>query len=312
MGGTLFGVDVSPSQGVVDWAKVKAGGITFAVARCLRETGTIDTTYRRNVDGAKTAGLVPGAYAFLVGGNAKHQAQTFIKAVDDPKGMLIMLDVERPKMKSSAVPTAADISAFVGEWRAAHPGHPIMIYGSMGSVLGSIGKKANLHAFGPLWLAFYRQGHTHAPAGFYESLGGNQANQWRLKFGGWSGATIWQYTSHNIHVPGIQKPDGTFLAVDTNAFRGTRAELLALTGTAGPNPLVASPPKPTPAPVPVAGGTAGATKVFHTVAPGETLSGIAAKFGFKGFKALINLFPENHKFKANPGLIHVGDKVRVG
>lgn len=316
MVGTLFGVDVSPSQGVVDWAKAKAGGISFGVARCLRETGAIDSTYRRNVDGARKAGLIPGAYAFLVGGTAKQQAKTFIDAVGDPTGMLIMLDVERPMIHGNPVPAAADIDIFVDAWAAAHPAHPILIYGSSGSILGSIGKHTDLHQFGPLWLAFYRKGHTHTPTGFYSSIGGNDATQWRLKFGGWSGATIWQFTDGNIHVPGIQKPDGTFLAVDTNAFRGTRAQLLALTGAVPPKPAAAAgamvpvkpkaKPKPKPKPVP-----AGSPPLFHTVEPGETLTSIAATFGFAGFKALIAAFPENQTFKAHPGLIHPGDQVRV-
>ncbi len=293
MVGTLFGIDVSPSQGTVDWAKVKADGISFAVARCLRETGAIDATYRRNVDGAKGAGLVAGAYAFLVGGTAKDQARTFLDAIGDPTGMLIMLDVERPTLPGNPVPTAADVQAFVGEWRAAYPDHPIVIYGSKGSVLGSIGKLTDLRQLGPLWLAFYRKGHTHTAAGFYASLGGNEAVQWSLAFGGWSGATIWQFTDGNVHVSGIQKPDGTFLAVDLNAFRGTKTQLLALAGVAPAKPAVAT------------------KKVFHTVQAGETLTSIAAAFGFSGFRALIARFPENRPFKANPGLIRPGDRIRV-
>jgi GH25 family lysozyme M1 (1,4-beta-N-acetylmuramidase) len=222
MVGTLFGVDVSPSQGTVDWAKVKAAGISFAVARCLRETGAIDGAYQRNVAGARAAGLVPGAYAFLVGGTASQQAKSFIDAVGDPTGMLIMLDVERPTVAANPVPTAADVKAFVAAWKAAHPAHPILIYGSSGSVLGTIGKTTDLHQLGPLWLAWYRKGHTHTASGFYASLGGNDAKQWSVKFGGWPGATIWQFTDGSVRVSGIQKPDGTFLAVDLNAFRGRR------------------------------------------------------------------------------------------
>ena len=51
------------------------------------------------------------------------------------------------------------------------------------------------------------------------------------------------------------------------------------------------------------------TKVFHTVVSGETLSGIAAHYNITLAKLLA--FPENAKYRANPSLIHVGDKVRV-
>jgi len=44
---------------------------------------------------------------------------------------------------------------------------------------------------------------------------------------------------------------------------------------------------------------------------GETLPGIAARFGFRGFRRLIAMFPENKRFAANPNLIHPGDRVWV-
>jgi len=327
MAATLFGVDVSVSQGTVDWAGVKAGGMTFAVARCVRETGAVDRTYATNVAGAKQAGLIAGAYAFLVGDEAAAQAKTFIDAVGDPKGMLIMVDIERPLVEGHPVPAASDVKAFVAAWKQAHPTHPILLYGSHGSIFGSIAKGQNFQVLGPMWLAFYRKGHTHTPQGFYDSIGGNAASQWNLAFGGWAGPTIWQFTDGNIHVPGIQKPDGTFIAVDTNAFRGTRAQLLALTDPAGAGATKpATPAKPAaPAKPATATGTMGANaagpakpsspaqskKVFHIVKPGETLSGIATQFGFGSFGALIAKFPENHPFQAHPGLIHPGDRVRV-
>jgi hypothetical protein len=236
---------------------------------------------------------------------AKSQARSFIKAVGNPKGMLVMLDVERPS--AHPVPSLGDVRTFVAEWKKVHPEHPLLIYGSSGSVLGSIAKQADLHTLGPLWLAFYREGSGTTPNAFYDSIGGNHANQWRLKMGGWAGPSIWQFTSKRVQVPGIVNSKGKHRRVDTNAFRGTREQLLALTGGGSvPIAMSAAKPKPDHAPPKPAAG-----KVFHAVKPGESLSGIAAKFGFKGFRALIDMFPENHKFKANPGLIHVGDRVRV-
>jgi len=289
---TLFGIDVSQFQGTIDWAQVKKSGITFGVARCIRENGGVDATFARNVAGQRKAGLIPGAYAFLAGGGvAKAQARTFIQTIGDPTGMLTMLDIERPSFHPT--PTLADVQAFVAEWRSAHPHHPLLLYGSSGAVLGKIGRLASLHAFGPLWLAFFREGVGTAPGQFYESIGGNAAQQWRLAFSGWTGPTIWQFTSKQVRVPGVAKN------IDTNAFRGTRAQLLALAGkkaAAGPT-TTAAPLKP--------------AKRFHIVKRGETLSGIAARFGFGGFRKLIAMFPENKRFAANPSLIHPGDRVRV-
>ena len=57
----LFGIDVSLNQETIDWAKVKNAGLTFAVARCVRESGGVDPTFARNVAGARQIGLIPGA-----------------------------------------------------------------------------------------------------------------------------------------------------------------------------------------------------------------------------------------------------------
>lgn len=298
----LLGIDVSSHQGSIDWAKVKGDGMTFAIVRCVRESGNVDPNYAKNVAAARKAGMVTGAYAFLSGGMAKSQAKTFIKAVGNPAGMLIALDIERPSNKAHAVPTFADVQIFAKAWKAAHPKHPLLLYGSAGSVLGSIGAKGILSQFGRLWLARYRTGHGTAAMAFYESIGGIHANEWRKAFSGWTGPSFWQFTSQGVHVAGIASK-GKPRRVDIDAYRGTMDQLLSLTGN-GAAP--AAPPPPAD-PAKVAPGE----RVFHVVKPGETLSAIAKRFGFSGFTALIAMFPENQVFKKNPNLIHPGDRVRV-
>jgi len=61
---------------------------------------------------------------------------------------------------------------------------------------------------------------------------------------------------------------------------------------------VFAPPKPKPA-----------RKSYVTVKHGNTLGGIAAAHHLTTKQLLA--FPENKKYRANPGLIHAGDKVRV-
>jgi lysozyme len=212
---TVYGIDVSANQGHIDWPAVARSGIHFAVARCVTEPDTIDPTYAHNVAGARAAGLIPGAYAFLTGGTAASQAAHFIKAVGNPSGMLVMLDVERPTYHQP--PTAADVRAFAGAWRKARPTHPLLIYGSRGSVLGSLGHLADL---GPLWLAGYPLTYPGTPAGLYAMAGGDTAPAWSVPFGGWKAPTLWQFTSQG-RVPGI------IGNVDVDAFRSGRLALLA-------------------------------------------------------------------------------------
>ena len=70
-GGTTWvkGVDVSKYQGNIDWNKVKASGIEFAIIRVgYRGYGTgvlvEDSTFRQNIRGATAAGLKVGLYFY--------------------------------------------------------------------------------------------------------------------------------------------------------------------------------------------------------------------------------------------------------
>lgn len=75
------GVDVSKYQGTIDWAKVKAAGIDFAMIRVgARGYGSaqlmLDDNFVTNITGARAAGLETGAYFFS-------QATTEEEAVEE-------------------------------------------------------------------------------------------------------------------------------------------------------------------------------------------------------------------------------------
>lgn len=65
-----FGIDVSYFQGNIDWNKVKAGGVTFAIIRVgyrgYGSAGTLvqDARFSEYIQGAKKAGLKVGVYFF--------------------------------------------------------------------------------------------------------------------------------------------------------------------------------------------------------------------------------------------------------
>lgn len=66
---SIAGVDVSEYQGDIDWEKVKAAGIDFAIIRVgFRTYGggeiQLDTKYVQNIEGALSAGIKVGAYFF--------------------------------------------------------------------------------------------------------------------------------------------------------------------------------------------------------------------------------------------------------
>jgi GH25 family lysozyme M1 (1,4-beta-N-acetylmuramidase) len=69
MPGVKIGIDVSEHQGTIDWQAVAGNGIDFAFvrvgARGYTAGGLItDTQFEANIDGARDAGLLVGAYYF--------------------------------------------------------------------------------------------------------------------------------------------------------------------------------------------------------------------------------------------------------
>ena len=80
--GISYGIDVSEWQGEIDWNKVAATGINFAIIRCgFRETvGSEikeDAQFRKNMEGAMNAGLNVGVYFF---GTAKTEEEALEEA----------------------------------------------------------------------------------------------------------------------------------------------------------------------------------------------------------------------------------------
>lgn len=88
---SIAGVDVSEHQGEIDWNKVKAAGIEFAIIRVgYRTYGggeiVLDKTFRKNIEGADAAGIKVGAYFFS-------QAVTEEEAIEEAD---VLIDAIRP------------------------------------------------------------------------------------------------------------------------------------------------------------------------------------------------------------------------
>jgi uncharacterized protein YjdB/GH25 family lysozyme M1 (1,4-beta-N-acetylmuramidase) len=77
------GIDVSRWQGEIDWNKVAASGVQFAMIRVQYGT-TLDTYYSSNLKNAYNAGLSVGAYCYSIATNveeAKKEAYTLVNAL---------------------------------------------------------------------------------------------------------------------------------------------------------------------------------------------------------------------------------------
>ena len=70
----LKGIDVSYHNGVVNWDKVKAAGIQFAILRCgygRKSTKQIDKQFERNYRECKRVGIPVGVYHYSYAKNAE-------------------------------------------------------------------------------------------------------------------------------------------------------------------------------------------------------------------------------------------------
>lgn len=96
---SIKGIDVSYWQGTIDWAKVKAAGIKFAV---IREgyRRTIDEKFIENVKGATAQGLTVMVYHFIYtdGASIKENAQSTVNNIKKaglvPASTMIFSDLE--------------------------------------------------------------------------------------------------------------------------------------------------------------------------------------------------------------------------
>lgn len=92
----LKGVDVSRHQGVVDWKKVKAAGIDFAVIRAGygRYDTQIDSRFKANIEDAKAAGIkYIGVYWYSYAVTAAEgavEADVCLRAIEPYRDMITL------------------------------------------------------------------------------------------------------------------------------------------------------------------------------------------------------------------------------
>jgi lysozyme len=81
----IEGVDVSHHQGKIDWARVRGSSVRFAYIKASEGVTFRDSAFRDNWAGARSAGLVPGAYHFFtLCRPGAQQAANFLAAVQKP------------------------------------------------------------------------------------------------------------------------------------------------------------------------------------------------------------------------------------
>jgi lysozyme len=215
-GATIEGIDVSASNGAIDWAMVKSAGIVFAFARVSDNT-TNDMQFATNWTGMQANGIVRGAYHFFEPANdPTAQANHVVSVVGSlaTADLPVVVDVEITGGQSPATITA-NLGTFVNIVAAGTGKQPIIYTGKS---IWDASVQSPAFASDPLWIAAWSVACPNLPSV-------------------WTNWVMWQDSS-TATVPGVA---GT---VDHDLFNGSAIDLATFAGMtiAADGPIDGPPP----------------------------------------------------------------------
>jgi lysozyme len=219
------GIDVSVFQKSVDFQRVAAAGISFVFVRSSFANVT-DGMFKNHWPNAKQAGLMRGAYHFLVPDlDGRKQAETFINNLKgDPGELPPVLDLEEGSKK---ITNAGQYAEFALAWLTAVEdalGRRPIIYTGAGFWNFRMLINGKYPPWAPtydLWSASYPLRDGAPPL---EQITANKFKPLIPK--SWTTHTVWQYSERG-RVDGVVNPDGKPGNVDLNVFRGSVDEMRA-------------------------------------------------------------------------------------
>ena len=186
--GLALGVDVSSYQPADDWTAIKKFGVAKAYCKVTEGANWVDQTYFSHMNGARNAGIQPGAYHFWRPNDSPDvQARWFCRQAGwYPEWMRPALDIEVVAPHQPVADALAAINVWLGIV-GTFVGGPCRIYTNVATWHG-LGDPTNYKQH-DLWIAYpIEPASTATPP----AIGGWPAD-------GWTG---WQYTFQGA-VPGL-------------------------------------------------------------------------------------------------------------
>lgn len=179
----MKGIDVSAFQGVIDWDKVKASGVEFAIIRAGWGIGTLDKYFKRNVEECVKRNIKIGIYWFIYALNDTHASQNAVACLNAIRGLKIDFPV-CPDFEYDSTSYAAKKGVYVDKATASRW---VKIF------LDTV-KKAGYDTANYTNLDYYKR--------YFTNEINNRYDVW---FAYWGAATamtkasaIWQYTSKDL------------------------------------------------------------------------------------------------------------------
>lgn len=187
----IKGIDVSHHNGVVDWDKVKAAGIQFAILRCgygRKSIKQIDKQFERNYRECKRVGMPVGVYHYSyakTAEDARLEADFMLELIADKQFEYpVIFDIEDKTQQALGKKVLTEITvAFCEKIEAA--GYYTAVYSNVDWFINKL-DQSQLEAYDK-WLAHW----VTSP-------------RWGNEFGG-----LWQYSDSG-------RVDGIDTAVDMN------------------------------------------------------------------------------------------------
>lgn len=278
----IKGIDVSTHQGTLNWDSLKKD-VDFAVIRAGYGGGGADGHFARNWSECRRLGIPRMAYFYAYPGRSggQTQAEEFFSRVGVLQaGEGVALDIEDDTAYGRAL-VASDVQwclDFLNRCKELFGVKPLIYMNS--NVLGRYDWSPVKSADYGLWIANYGANNGSPNA--------------RPGSGVWSFWAMWQYTSRG-NVGGVSPLDVNIFAGDVAAFSKYGYQGGGSTPAPAPAPIPAPQPQP-PAPE---------IMTTYTVVKGDTLSGIASKFGttYQALARINNI--------ANPNVIYPGQVIRT-
>ena len=157
-GEDMKGIDVSVHNGDIDWGKVKADGIDFAIIRAGygRLASQKDEKFERNYAGAKAAGIPVGAYWYsyaMTPEEAELEADVFLSVIKGKQfEMPVYFDLEEKKQFDLGKESVSAIMrAFLKKVEGA--GYFVGLYGSASSLTTHTAD--DIKSWYTIWLAHW-------------------------------------------------------------------------------------------------------------------------------------------------------------
>lgn len=323
---SIKGLDVSRFQGEVDWEQVKAAGYQFAMLRAGYGDDSVDGQFRRNASECNRLGLPIGAYWFCYAAspeNAAQEADSCIRTVSGYRlDYPVCYDIEQAsadyveKQGVSFTPALAQnlVKSFCG--RVESQGYFAMFYSNRSFYDTYLGAAlAGRYAF---WYARYTDTFDGTDCGIWQytstgSVPGISGNvDLDLAYVDYPSVIRRAGLNHldgTAPVPPSPAPQyityviqpGDTLSGIAQRFGTSVRTLAELNGISDPDKIYAG----NTIHVPENGSSGGSAPVYYTIRPGDTLSGIALKYGTT-VSALARL-----NGISDPDKIYAGDRIRI-